>query len=179
MYEGISVTEEHMGMARRIARRSIRTSSADDWEDYVSVGALAVAKADAAGADYPLQWVIGRRAMIDSWRTYHKRNTNRRYPQPEKVSYNEEYDPPYIDDISLTEVDVKYILRLAELDTITLRDIKILQLLSYGMTDQDAAKEMKLTYSTLKSYRKGIVQRFGARNTIHAVAIALRAGIIK
>ena len=54
----------------------------------------------------------------------------------------------------------------------------MLRLLAEGYTVADIAHELKYAESTIKREVHGIVQRLGAKNRTHAVAMALRASFI-
>ena len=57
--------------------------------------------------------------------------------------------------------------------------IQILQTLADGVTVEQTAKDVKLSYHTLKNYTKTIRETMGADTTIQAVAMALRRGLIE
>lgn len=61
---------------------------------------------------------------------------------------------------------------------ITRRQRQILQLLADGESTTFAARELDLSEETVKTHTKNILARLGARNRTHAVAIALREGLV-
>lgn len=56
---------------------------------------------------------------------------------------------------------------------------EVLHHLSYGYTEQQTADRMGVQLSTVKFHTKAIRLKLGARNTPHAVAIALTEGLIR
>jgi two-component system nitrate/nitrite response regulator NarL len=58
------------------------------------------------------------------------------------------------------------------------REQQILQLLAAGRTTDEAAAELFLSPATVRSYIESAMGKLGARNRLHAVAQALRAGLI-
>ena len=58
------------------------------------------------------------------------------------------------------------------------RDVLLLERLSHGVTDQMIGEELHLTAETVRANVRGIVRALGARNRAHAVAIALKTGVI-
>jgi DNA-binding NarL/FixJ family response regulator len=61
---------------------------------------------------------------------------------------------------------------------ITKRQREILQLLSDGFSTTGAAHRLGLSTETVRTHTKAALARLGARDRAHAVAIALRAGLI-
>ncbi len=61
---------------------------------------------------------------------------------------------------------------------ITRRQRQILQLLADGLTTAEAAERLGLSGETVRTHAKATLPRLGARDRAHAVAIALRAGLI-
>ncbi len=62
---------------------------------------------------------------------------------------------------------------------LTPKELQVLQLLSDGMTQIEAAKEMKLSVETVKTYASTAKLKMNAWNTTNAVAIAMRTGFLK
>jgi DNA-binding NarL/FixJ family response regulator len=58
------------------------------------------------------------------------------------------------------------------------REIDVLRLAADGATSEDIAGALHLTEHTVKSHLKRIQSKLGARNRTHAVATALRTGLI-
>ncbi len=61
---------------------------------------------------------------------------------------------------------------------ITRRQRQILQMLADGMTTEKAAKKLGLSSETVRTHAKAALPRLGATDRAHAVAIALRGGLI-
>ncbi len=58
------------------------------------------------------------------------------------------------------------------------RDLEVLRLLAGGESTAEIARELAYSESMIKHVIHGVVGRIGARNRAHAVAIAIRAGVI-
>jgi len=58
------------------------------------------------------------------------------------------------------------------------RDVEVLHLMADGMSTAVIAERLAYSESTIKNIIHAIVGRLGARNRAHAVAIAVRAGLI-
>jgi DNA-binding NarL/FixJ family response regulator len=65
-------------------------------------------------------------------------------------------------------------------DPITLsgRQRQILELVAEGATDNEIAVQLHLSAKTISYYMEGIFVRLDARSRTHAVALALRQGIL-
>ena len=63
--------------------------------------------------------------------------------------------------------------------TLTRRQREILQLLADGGSVMIAARDLELSQETVKTHTKNILSRLGARNRVHAVAIAIRESLIE
>lgn len=61
---------------------------------------------------------------------------------------------------------------------ITRRQRQILQLLADGLTTAEAAERLELSAETVRTHVKATLPRLGATDRAHAVAIALRSGLI-
>ena len=61
---------------------------------------------------------------------------------------------------------------------LTPREAEVLRLAADGATSEEIAAMLFLTEHTVKSHLKRIQGKLGARNRTHAVALALRAGLI-
>jgi DNA-binding NarL/FixJ family response regulator len=62
---------------------------------------------------------------------------------------------------------------------LTRRQREILQLLADGAATDGAAKRLGLSAETVRTHTKAALARLGARDRGHAIAIALRAGLIE
>ncbi len=63
--------------------------------------------------------------------------------------------------------------------TITKRQRETLQLLADGHSTEETARRLHLSAETVRTHTKATLQRLGARDRAHAVAIALRSGFIE
>lgn len=61
---------------------------------------------------------------------------------------------------------------------LTARDVCVLRLLSEGRGTAGIAEELAYSESTIKNVIHDLVRQLGARNRAHAVAMAIRAGLI-
>ena len=61
---------------------------------------------------------------------------------------------------------------------LTPREAQVLRLAADGATSEEIAAALHLTEHTVKSHLKRIQGKLGARNRTHAVAVALRSGLI-
>lgn len=62
---------------------------------------------------------------------------------------------------------------------LTGRDTDILDAAASGETAAETGQRLFLAMETVKFYRKRVIAKLGARNIVHAVAIALRDGHIR
>ena len=58
------------------------------------------------------------------------------------------------------------------------REFEILQLIMNGLTSKQIANNLGISYRTVEIHVGSIVAKLGASNKVHAVVIALRAGIL-
>ena len=58
------------------------------------------------------------------------------------------------------------------------RESQVLQHLAHGLTTENVGKELFLSPATVRSYAENAMRKLGAHNRVHAVAIALRLGLI-
>ncbi len=58
-------------------------------------------------------------------------------------------------------------------------ELRILQLIANGLDTKDIARTLYLSEYTVNDYVKSILRKFGAKNRSHAVAVALRKGLIQ
>lgn len=63
-------------------------------------------------------------------------------------------------------------------DLPTAREIEILELLAEGLENDEIARRLFLSPDTVKSHIRRLTQKLGARSRTHAVAIALRRGLL-
>jgi DNA-binding NarL/FixJ family response regulator len=64
-------------------------------------------------------------------------------------------------------------------DALTLREIDVLRLLAGGNANKLIADRLSITEDTVKGHVKNILSKLGANDRTHAVAIALKRGIIE
>jgi two-component system, NarL family, response regulator len=57
-------------------------------------------------------------------------------------------------------------------------DLFLLELISHGASDEAIGEELRVSVETVRASIHGIVLELGARNREHAVAIALKTGLI-
>jgi DNA-binding NarL/FixJ family response regulator len=62
--------------------------------------------------------------------------------------------------------------------TLSAREAEVLQLLSDGLTTDAVGKELFLSPTTVRSYAENAMRKLEARNRVHAVAQALRMGLL-
>jgi DNA-binding NarL/FixJ family response regulator len=67
---------------------------------------------------------------------------------------------------------------LEPLPTLSQREASVLKLLADGRSTTDVARELFYAERTVKLIVQGVVRRFGLRNRTHAVAYAIRHGLI-
>ena len=58
------------------------------------------------------------------------------------------------------------------------RDLNVLRLLSHGCSTAEIADDLAYSESTIKNIIHDLVGQLGARNRAHAVAMAIRHGVI-
>lgn len=63
--------------------------------------------------------------------------------------------------------------------TLTRRQIEVLQHLADGASTEQTAKRLGLSPQTVRTHTKGILSRLDAHGRAHAVAVAIRAGLIE
>lgn len=63
-------------------------------------------------------------------------------------------------------------------ETLTPRELEVLQAITTGMNNQDIATKFHLSRDTVKTHVKSILLKLRARNRTHAVVCALIAGIV-
>lgn len=60
----------------------------------------------------------------------------------------------------------------------TVRELEVLRLLTFGHTRQSASVHLGIGLETVKTHLTNVRLKLGARNKTHAVAIAIRRGLI-
>ncbi|MCR4301923.1 MAG: helix-turn-helix transcriptional regulator [Sulfuricaulis sp.] len=63
--------------------------------------------------------------------------------------------------------------------TLSPRQTEALQCLANGIATKNAPDVMGITYGTYKAHLQNAYRRLGVRNDAHAVAIAMRKGLIE
>lgn len=58
------------------------------------------------------------------------------------------------------------------------RDLNVLRLLADGQSTAEISVDLAYSESTIKNVIHDMVRQLGARNRAHAVALAIRAGVI-
>lgn len=61
---------------------------------------------------------------------------------------------------------------------LTSRERDVLMCVAAGMSNKVIARELKISVETTKSHMRSILSKFDAANRTHAVAIALRLGLL-
>jgi DNA-binding NarL/FixJ family response regulator len=69
--------------------------------------------------------------------------------------------------------------RLTGPRNLTPAEIQVLQAAADGLTTARTATKLHLAVDTVKDHRARILNALGARSTTHAVAIAMRKGLIE
>lgn len=67
---------------------------------------------------------------------------------------------------------------LIEGDALTEQEINVLYGMALGETHTESGKRLYLAPETIKTYRKRIIAKLGAKNAVHAVVLAIGTGII-
>jgi DNA-binding NarL/FixJ family response regulator len=62
---------------------------------------------------------------------------------------------------------------------LTTREIQVLQLVAHGATYKQVAAQLPLAGDTVRMHMKGILEKLGAKDRTHAVAIAMIRGIFR
>ncbi|GGE12313.1 hypothetical protein GCM10011390_34340 [Aureimonas endophytica] len=58
------------------------------------------------------------------------------------------------------------------------QELACLKLLVMGRTNKEMARDLGLSPATVASYLQSVYQKLGSQNRTHAIALAIRAGII-
>jgi DNA-binding NarL/FixJ family response regulator len=64
------------------------------------------------------------------------------------------------------------------MEQLTARELEVLRCLSNGWTEKQVAERLYLSPETVKTHQRTILRKLEARNRTHAVACALRKGLI-
>lgn len=67
---------------------------------------------------------------------------------------------------------------ILEGEPLTGREVEVLEGAAEGETAAETGARLYLASETVKSYRKRVIAKLGARNGTHAVALALRRGLL-
>jgi RNA polymerase sigma factor (sigma-70 family) len=191
------VTHEHLveqalHLPRREAARWRHTRF--DQEDLVGDGNLALVKAARRydpnyGVPFPafaLRYVRG--AILDAIRSRARRNALGDGTYADVISLNDlgpsadgeerqSYDPP--DPRPTPDATVESLERLRVLATLPPSErVALVRTAVDGETAAQTGARLFLSSETVKSYRKRVIAKLGARNGTHAVALALRSGLL-
>ena len=61
---------------------------------------------------------------------------------------------------------------------VTQRHVDVLRCIAAGSTNEEIALELNVCLETVKAHVANLLDRLGARNRAHAVALAFRAGVL-
>ena len=86
--------------------------------------------------------------------------------------------PGLITSLVKTEKSVKTEATMGKRDILTPAEMDMLRLIARGHTTEEICEELKISGYTITSRITSIFSKLGAKNRAHAVAIALRRGII-
>jgi DNA-binding NarL/FixJ family response regulator len=64
-------------------------------------------------------------------------------------------------------------------EVLTPREIDVLRLVAFGNPNKEIAAQLSISEETVKSYIKNILSKLGANDRTHAVAIAVKRGVIE
>lgn len=64
------------------------------------------------------------------------------------------------------------------LETLTPREIQVLQCVAMGKPNKQIAQELSISEDTIKGHLRSIMDKLGANNRTHAVTLAIQRGII-
>jgi DNA-binding NarL/FixJ family response regulator len=62
--------------------------------------------------------------------------------------------------------------------TLSVRQKQVLQMIADGKQSKQIARELDLKFHTVEEYRQNVIVKLNARNSAHAVAIAVRNQLI-
>jgi DNA-binding CsgD family transcriptional regulator len=63
-------------------------------------------------------------------------------------------------------------------DTLTARELEVLALIASGLTDPEVAVALTVSVATVRTHVRHVRTKLGVRSRAHAVAVAIRAGMI-
>lgn len=61
---------------------------------------------------------------------------------------------------------------------LTDREVDVLSWTMEGLTADEIGEKLHLSSETVKGYRKRVIAKMGARNSVHAVVLAFRRGMV-
>jgi len=67
----------------------------------------------------------------------------------------------------------------AKSEPLTIRETFVLALAAQGYSNKEIAEELGIKYQTVKNSFHSLTQKLGAKNNVHALNIAIQAGLIK
>ena len=79
----------------------------------------------------------------------------------------------------MTEPPRSLLAEILEGDPLTDRELEVLRATADGLTAAEAGRRLYLGTETVRGYRKRAAAKLGARNGVHAVVLALRAGVLE
>ena len=62
--------------------------------------------------------------------------------------------------------------------SVTEREIEVLNLISYGLSTNDIASSLYISFETVKSHRKNLLEKIGVNNVAALVRKGLEQGLI-
>lgn len=97
----------------------------------------------------------------------------------EKVAAGEEFIEPKIERRILENVKhFKEEANEANITILTLREKEILKLIAEEYTTQDIADKLFLSFRTVENHRYNLLQKFGVKNSVGLVKIAIQYGLL-
>ena len=69
--------------------------------------------------------------------------------------------------------------RARDHDTLSARELEILQLIADGLENEAIARELYISTETVKSHVRRILQKLGAHSRTYAVAVGLRRSLVE
>lgn len=62
--------------------------------------------------------------------------------------------------------------------SLTARQVEVLRLVGAGLTTREISEHLQISPKTVENHKQRIFERLGVRNQAHAVAVAMRAGLV-
>lgn len=62
--------------------------------------------------------------------------------------------------------------------SLTARQVEVLRLVGAGLTTREISEHLEISPKTVENHKQRIFERLGVRNQAHAVAVAMRAGLV-